>query len=155
MKKIKTYFELEAGSVTTKIENGILKFLIIRRIKMNDYTLPKGHVEEGESLEETSSRETFEETGNQIRIKDFVDSFEYKVKEEKNGEEVYIIRRVYFYSAEVQGNPVEANNPDLKEGETIPIWVPYEKALENFTYETDKNVIKKFFISNNKLNHRN
>jgi len=33
MEKIQTYFEIEAGSVITKKENGELKFLIIYRKK--------------------------------------------------------------------------------------------------------------------------
>jgi len=42
---------------------------------MSDYTLPKGYVEEDESLEETAVRETFEETGYNIKVKDNIGSF--------------------------------------------------------------------------------
>src|SRR3989344_8070160 len=83
MQKNKTYFEIEAGTVTTKMEEGKLKFLTIFRANMNDHTLPKGHVEDGETLEEAAAREVFEETGYGVEINNLIDSFEYKVKEKK------------------------------------------------------------------------
>lgn len=153
MKKIKTHFELEAGAIITKTKNNELKFLTIYRVNMDDYTFPKGHVEDGESLEDASRRETLEETGHSVEIKNLVGSFEYRVKEEKDGEEVFFIRRVYYFSGFLTGDVVEANNPDLKEGKIIPNWLTYEEALEKLTYDTDKDLIRKVYpqnkISNN------
>ena len=149
MKKIKTYFELEAGTIVTKIENKKLKFLTIYRTNMNDYTLPKGHVEEGESLEDASERETLEETGYFTETKNLVDSFEYKVEEEKDGENVFFIRRVYYFLGFLTGETIEeGGNPDLKEGKTTPSWLTYEEALNKLTYDTDKNLIKKVYSKN-------
>lgn len=155
MQKINTHFEIEAGAIVTKIHDGKLKFLTIHRIKMNDYTLPKGHVEVRESLEDAARREVYEETGHRVEIENFIDSFEYKVKESKDGNDIFIIRRVYYFSGSVGGEVVEADNPDGKEGKTIPEWLSYEDALKKFTYDTDKNLIKKvyFAINVNANNH--
>lgn len=144
--KIKTYFEIEAGVVVTKLDGTELKFLTIYRKKLNDRTLPKGHLEEGESLEEAAAREVFEETGCKVKIGDLIDSFEYKVKEFLNGEEVYIIRRIYFFSGTLNGFTTEVNNPDLKEGKIVLEWLNYNEILQKFTYDTDKNLIKKVYI---------
>ena len=145
MNEMKTYFELEAGSVTVKVEDGELKFLTIYRVKMNDYTLPKGHVEENESLEEASARETVEETSYPIIVGELIDSFEYKVKEEKDGVESYIIRRVYFFEGILDGDHLGEENPDKNEGKTVPSWLTYENVLKKFTYDTDKNLIRKVY----------
>lgn len=145
MKKINTYFELEAGSLTIRNDNGQLEFLTIFRNKMNDYTLPKGHVEEGESLEDAAKRESLEETGYEIKIDDFIDSFEYKVKEEKYGQESNIIRRVYYFIGEVIGGKLNKNNPDRNEGKIIATWLSYDDALSKLTYESDKDLVKKIF----------
>lgn len=155
MNKIKTHFEIEAGAIITKLDGAELKFLTIYRVKMNDYTLPKGHLEENESLEEAAAREVFEETGHEVQIGDLIDSFEYKVKEPLNGEEVYIIRRVYFFSGTLDGSVIEANNPDLKEGKIVPEWLSYDDVLQKFTYDTDKNLIKKVYFQNktNNIEH--
>jgi 8-oxo-dGTP pyrophosphatase MutT (NUDIX family) len=112
LESLKTYFEIEAGAIITKQDGDDLQFLTIYRVKMNDYTLPKGHLEEGESLEEAAAREVFEETGHEVQIGDLIDSFEYKVKETLNGEAVFIIRRVYFFDGTLDGSVIEANNPD-------------------------------------------
>jgi len=148
MKKLKTYFELEAGSITTRVsEGGKLEFLTIYRVKMDDFTLPKGHVEDKESLEEASAREATEETGYPVETKEFIDSFEYKVKEEKYGEESFIIRRVYYFEGEVTGESSGEENPDEKEGKTVPSWLTYEEAMEKFSYDTDKGLIEKVYQS--------
>lgn len=149
MGKIETYFELEAGSIATKMETGDMKFLVVYRDTLEDHTFPKGHVEEKETLEETAKRETLEETGYPVKINDFLGSFEYKVREEKYGKSVYIIRKVYYYHSEVIGENTGEENPDKKEGETISIWLSYEDALNKLTYDTDKNLIKEILKRHN------
>jgi len=149
MKPTKTFFEIEAGSITTKIEKGELKFLTVYRVKMKDTTLPKGHVEGKESLEEASEREAFEETGYPVEVVGFVDSFEYKVKEEKYGETAYIIRRVYHFLCKVVGEKTEEENPDEKEGKTVAAWLSYEEALDKLSYDNDKDILKKTFVKYN------
>ncbi|MEQ1500460.1 MAG: NUDIX domain-containing protein, partial [Parcubacteria group bacterium] len=144
----KTYFEVEAGAIITKYEGDELKFLTIYRVKMDDYTLPKGHIEGNESLEQAAVREVFEETGHEVQIGDLIDSFEYKVKEPLDGEEVFIIRRVYFFSGTLKELIVPANNPDFKEGKIVPEWLSYDEVLKKFTYDTDKNLIKKVYFQN-------
>ena len=112
---------------------------------MKDLTLPKGHVEKRESLEEASEREALEETGYPVEATDFVGSFEYKVKEEKCGETAYIIKRVYHFLCKVVDEKTDMKNPDEKEGETISTWLPYEEALDKLSYDNDKNILKKTF----------
>lgn len=146
---MKTFFELEAGSITTKIEKGELKFLTIYRVKMKDVTLPKGHVEDRESLEEASEREALEETGYPVETIDFIDSFEYKVKEKKYGEVAYIIRRVYHFLCKVVGEKTGEENPDEKEGKTISTWLSYEEALNKLSYNNDKDILRKTFVKYN------
>lgn len=142
---MKTLFEIEAGAIITKLEGGELKFLTIYRTKMDDYTLPKGHLEEGESLEDAAAREVYEETGHKVEIGNLIDSFEYKVKEFKGKEEFFIIRRVYFFYGILGGGIVDANNPDSKEGKIVPQWLTYNDILEKFTYDTDKNLVKRVY----------
>lgn len=142
MNELKTYFELEAGGVVTKKEDGELKFLTIYRVKLDDYTLPKGHVEDQESLEEASIREVLEETAYPVETKEFVDSFEYKVKEKKYGREAYIIRRVYYFECNVVGKNLGTENPDETEGKTIGKWMNYGDAVKSLSYDTDKKLLK-------------
>ena len=113
MDNIKTYIEIEGGTVTyRKSSKGELEFLIIYRHNLNDYTLPKGHTEIEESIEDTALRETQEETGFKVDLIQPLETFEYFVLDQKNGEKAKIIRRVYNFLAEVDGENVGQNLDD-------------------------------------------
>lgn len=145
MEKLETYFELESSTVSVRFVNGQIEFLVIYRKKLNDYTLPKGHVEKRESLEDAARRETFEETGYKVKIINFLGSFEYKVNEQKDGENVYIIRRVYNFYSEVVEGKADGKNIDQKEGNMEIFWLPYGEALKKVTYDNNKDFIKKTY----------
>lgn len=142
---MQTYFELEAGTVTTRIENDKMEFLIIYRKKSGDFSLPKGHLEAGESLEETAIRETHEETGYEVKLIDFIGSFEYKLEREKDGKNIYIIRRPYIFYAEVSGGSSNGQNIDENEGDMKVFWMSYEEAKEKLTYFKYKEYIEEIY----------
>ena len=54
--------ETSSGAFIFHHSKGKLSFLLLQR-KNSSWDLPKGHVERGETLEETAMREIFEETG--------------------------------------------------------------------------------------------
>jgi len=54
---------LAAGGIVLTGRNPTLEVLVIHRPAYDDWTLPKGHVDPQEELEETALREVFEETG--------------------------------------------------------------------------------------------
>lgn len=51
-----------AGAVLYTVIDGVRQYVLVRE-KNGSYGLPKGHVEEGETLAETALREVREETG--------------------------------------------------------------------------------------------
>lgn len=59
-------FVISCGTVTVDTSNA--KVLIIRVRKTGEYLLPKGRKDIGETLEQTAIRETFEETGFQVKL---------------------------------------------------------------------------------------
>lgn len=52
-----------AGGVIVRRSNSGAEILLIRDINFDDWFLPKGHVEPGESIEQAARREIAEETG--------------------------------------------------------------------------------------------
>lgn len=141
----KTYFEIEAGTITYRVKDGKYQFLVIYRENFDDYSFPKGHLEEKESLEEAALRETTEETGVSAKIEGFLDSFEYQVSEEKNGLKADIIRRVYTFIGLVDSHKKDFKNTDEKEGLTRIEWLTYEEAYQKLTYENNKALLTKFY----------
>lgn len=142
MNKIKTHFEIEAGTLPYRIVDGKIEYLLIFREKLNDYTFPKGHLEHEESLEDAAVRETNEEAGVTSKIEDYIDVFEYKVLEKKkDGTKFYVIRRVYNYLVEVLSEDLDFTNPDLAEGGTSTVWLPFEEAYDKLSYQNVKTVL--------------
>ena len=98
----------------------------------------KGHVERGETFEETFFREAEEETGlakSNLRIMDgFREKIHYFYR--KEGRTVY--KEVLYLLAESSTTHVT-----LSHEHTEYRWMPYEEALEQVTYEKDRNVLKK------------
>lgn len=56
------------GLVLHKTPKGNLKILIVHRPSYDDWSLPKGKADKGETPEETAVREVLEETGYHCRI---------------------------------------------------------------------------------------
>ncbi|HCP08476.1 MAG TPA: diadenosine tetraphosphate hydrolase [Candidatus Moranbacteria bacterium] len=141
-------FEKSVGAVIfRRSENKI--FYLLLHYPGGHWDFPKGHVESGESDEETLRREVEEET--EIRNVEILPSFKmqiryfYRAKEEekekrkKAGKFVNISKKVVYYLAETDGG----DEIKISFEHTGYAWLEFEKALEKITYDNSKNVIKK------------
>ena len=54
----------KAGCILVNLENKKIA-LVLRK---GDYSFPKGHLEDGETIKECAIRETIEETGHEVEI---------------------------------------------------------------------------------------
>ena len=71
--------EKSCGTVLFKVIDGTVYYLVIRSVKSGFCGLPKGHVENGESEEQTAYRETWEETSIYPEfIKGFKEETQYR-----------------------------------------------------------------------------
>ncbi len=57
-----------AGAVVIRERDGELQFMLVTSSTGADWVLPKGHIEDGESLEQTACREVREEAGVSMEI---------------------------------------------------------------------------------------
>ncbi len=95
-----------AGVVVTNKSNQLLVF---KRIETGVWDLPGGHMDIGESLEETAIRETFEETGiilNNIELIKLV-SGKDAIVQDTNGVETHYVTAIYSctnFSGELCGS---------------------------------------------------
>ena len=96
---------------------------------------PKGHVENGESMEETALRETYEETGVKARI---LQSKPYVVPSARPGDQ----RSVYFYKAEYVEGALEADGEEVEKA----FWVKRECVLDLLSFEEDKAMYKELSL---------
>ena len=116
--------EKSCGTITIK-DNKVLMVLQ----NLGHTSFPKGHVEEGESEQETAIRETLEETGIRVRILDNSPRYtiSYPVRE--------TVKEVVFFLAEVEDD--SKSKPQETEINKI-MWVDIEKVRETLTHENIK-----------------
>jgi ADP-ribose pyrophosphatase YjhB (NUDIX family) len=104
------------------------------------WSLPKGHIDEGETDIEASKREIYEESG--IMKLEFISELgnykRYKIGKDggEDKSELKTITIFLFKTDENMLNPIDPENPEAR-------WVPKEKVAELLTHPKDK----EFFLS--------
>jgi 8-oxo-dGTP diphosphatase len=108
------------------IDKNNKKIALVYREKYNDYSFPKGHLEEGETLIECAIRETAEETKRNCKI----------LEKEPIYIEEYITPRgenciMYYYISEDIGQS-DYSSEDTHD----TIWVSLEEIRDKLTYDS-------------------
>jgi len=139
--KLKVVREYSAGGVVFRKTPSGLEFLLIQDPK-GRWSLPKGHVESGETLEQTALREVSEETNlKKLKIIDKLDKihFFYRLKGK------LIFMTVFLYLIESLDTD-EKVIPQIKKGEKEGIvdakWFAEKQALKIIEYEDTKILLK-------------
>lgn len=127
--------ETSAGGVVyRRTPDGVL-FLLIRDPYQN-WGLPKGHLERGETAEQTAVREVREETGIQsLELHVALDTIDWFFREGPD----LIHKYCHFFLMETS---VEDTEPQLEEGITECIWLPLDEALKTLTYDNARAVLE-------------
>jgi 8-oxo-dGTP diphosphatase len=117
---------LAAGGVVWRTgADGQPEFAVIYRPKYEDWTLPKGKLDPGESFEEAALREVEEETGLRCRLGELAGSTRYGLKE------------VRYFRMTCDGEPRAQNEVDEVR------WVPLAEAAALLSYERDVELLSR------------
>ena len=112
------------------IDNG--KVLLIQHLK-GHWDIPKGHMEAGETEQETAVREVKEETGVDVEIiSDKKSTLEYTVE---NGN----LKEVVYFIAKKIGGEEKAQETEVSEIR----WLAFDEAVEMLTYDNSKELLRK------------
>jgi bis(5'-nucleosidyl)-tetraphosphatase len=127
--------EKSCGAVIFRERDGI-KYLLLH-YEAGHWDFVKGHVEKGESEEETVRRETLEETG--LKDLEFLNDFRVQIDYFYRRRGRTVSKEVIFYLLrDVGGEQVRIS------GEHIGYdWLPYPQALERLTYKNAKETLRK------------
>ena len=139
--------EKSAGAIIYRMENGVPYYLLLHYFS-GHWEFPKGHIEKGESEEETVKREVFEETGiNDLKIilgfkkyiKYFFRQYKEKVSEEdrRAGKTPWVFKLVTFFIAETKMKDVKIS-PEHKGF----LWLPIDEAIKKTTFKNSKMLLK-------------
>lgn len=125
-------FEKSCGAVIYRNFKGKTEFLTVKSKAHGHWGFPKGHVEKGESEEDTAKREVLEEVGLKITLIDgFRAKTEYFISEN-------IKKEVVFFLSEVSDQQVKIQLEEIMEYR----WADFEETTKLLTYNTDKNVLE-------------
>jgi len=116
----------ETGDLTVEIA-------LIHRPRYDDWSLPKGKIELGETALQCAYRELLEETGIRATFTRQLGSVEY----EESGQQ----KRVKYWAAHCALNQSKfIANEEVDQLK----WLPVSEALAAVTHESDKSIIQKF-----------
>ncbi len=122
--------EYSYGAVVYKKEKDEI-YVLIEHMALGHISLPKGHIEEGETPYECALREIKEETNLNV---DLDTTFSYTITySPKEG----VSKDVTFYLATVKN---EELIPQLSEVSSLE-WMEIKKAIEAVTFQTDKDTL--------------
>ena len=124
-----------AGIVLFRNASNKNEFLLLN-YPQGHWDFIKGKVEQGETLYETASRETKEETG--ISDIEFIDGFEESVEYNFKFKNEDIHKIVVFFLAKTNEKKIT-----LSHEHNDFVWLEYDDALKKTTFRNAKNVLSK------------
>ena len=133
LESLSCLYEKSCGAIVIHKSGDRYKILLVRNHNGRNYSVPKGHVEMGETEEETAVREVREETGLDVRI---IPSFREVADYCPFGK---IRKRVVFFMAQTMSDKVHIQEEEIDSY----IWVNLDEAHHRCTYDNDLRVIRK------------
>ena len=105
------------------------KLAVVHRHKHNDWSLPKGKLDSGESWKKAALREVLEETGCIGKIKKYAGSISYLLDGRP--------KVVLFWHMDIKSLAPEKTNGEVDEIR----WLSIEEAMEILDHEDEKELI--------------
>lgn len=126
---------IAAGGILTRRTPDGVEIAIIHRPKYGDWCLPKGKVEEKETIREAALREVKEETNCEAVITGFADTTSY-IKDDTP-------KVVYFWNMTLTREHEFKKTAEIDEC----VWLPPERAVKKLTHEEERRVISSLFLT--------
>ncbi len=125
-------YEKSCGAVVFTRINNEIKYLLIRNLT-GIYGFPKGHVEQGETEEETALREVFEEVGLAVKLlSSFRSEDEHPIPQKEN-----TIKQIVYFLGEYCNQEFTYQKEELSDA----VLLDYETAMALFQFESSKRIL--------------
>lgn len=111
-----------------RLRRGRLDVVLVHRPRYDDWSIPKGKVDPGETDEEAALREVEEETTLVARLGDELPGTRYVDRGGRN-------KSVRYWAMTAAGEPAGAHEVDAA------LWLPFGQARDRLSYERDRAVL--------------
>lgn len=136
---IRCYFECSCGAVVYREIGGQIRYLVIKNKRSAHWSFPKGHVEPGETYEQTAKREVLEEAGIHIKIvPGFRESSNYMIQNR-------VEKTVNLFVAGTRDTNTVIQESEIEDYS----WLTYEAAMNRLKFENDLTILadaRKFLL---------
>ena len=127
--------EVSAGGIVF-FKNNIL---MLRKFN-GDWVLPKGRVEENESIRDAAVREVYEESKAKVNVIKYIGKINYEFNRPCFKDKVQIYKEVYWYLMIARNMNCTAQK---NEGFVEAKFIPFERTLSIARYDDERKIIKK------------
>jgi 8-oxo-dGTP diphosphatase len=128
--------EFSSGGVVYRRTGAGYELVAVQRARHDDWSLPKGHIEEGETREQAAIREVEEETGIKASIVEPVEEIVYYYRR-RNGD--LVRKTVYHFLMRAETETLGGPNSEVAESR----WLTFPEAQNLLSYSNDKGVVRK------------
>ncbi len=130
---IECLYESSCGAVVFRMISGEVRYLLIKNKRSANWGFPKGHIERGETKEETARREVLEETGIRIQIiPGFISKSEYTIQGK-------VEKSVSIFVAKTSDTQTVIQHEEIEDY----VWLNYEKAIKTLKFENDRSILER------------
>ena len=126
-------YEKSCGAVVYTRAEGTLKYVLVQSLE-GFWGFPKGHMEKGETEEQTALREIYEEARLSVNILDGFRTADEHTIPSKPG----VIKQIVYFCAEYDHQEPVPQNSEL----SAVALATYEEALEMFQFESSKRILR-------------
>lgn len=126
---------LAAGGIVIAKETGTPRVLLVHRPSYDDWSFPKGKLDQGETVEEGALREVKEETGLECRIIRELATMRYAYRTRNKGR--LRPKAVHYFLMERVSGDIQVPGDEVDRAE----WFDFDEAARKLSYEQDRKLL--------------
>lgn len=135
--RAKAVREYTSGGIVFRIKDNVIEIVLLQDLKAR-WSIPKGHVESGETLEQTAIREIGEETGlHSLKILSKLDKIHFFYR--MNNKLIFMTNFIYLIEST---DTDEQLQPEDSEGIVDVQWFEAEQAYDILEYKATKVILR-------------
>lgn len=129
--QLECLYESSCGAVIFHDIKGEVRYLLIKNKRSAHWGFPKGHIERGETKEQTALREVQEETGLRVKlIEGFSCLSKYRIRDR-------VEKTVTIFAATTPSTVIHMQKEEIEDY----IWLTYDRALSLLRFDNDKSIL--------------